>query len=161
MSSLNPLSPVTYCRRNLNRIVPMTVVIVLSVFLIASVVTIVNSVDLTVTTIYNYTKIATPIIPQRAALSVDDATTALVRKEPASGRIIDSGAFFMNINTVFGRVPFICFALSEQDRDFLMQRSGDHLIEGRLPKIGKPEAVLSTGLVHNKKLKLGRYRRRA
>jgi hypothetical protein len=155
MSALRPLSPITYCRRNLNRIVPMAVVIVLSVFLIASVVTIVNSVDLTVTTIYNYTQIATPIIPQRSTLSVDDSSEAIVRKQPGIDQIMDSGAFFMNINTVFGRVPFICFALTDPQRDYLMHRAGDRLTSGRLPVAGRPEAILSEGLVRNKKLKLG------
>jgi hypothetical protein len=133
----------------------MAVVIVLSVFLIASVVTIVNSVDLTVTTIYNYTQIATPIIPQRSALSVDSATEETVRSEPGIDKVMNSGAFFMNINTVFGRVPFICFALSDEQRNYLLQRSGDRLISGRMPIAGRPEAVLSEGLVRNKKLKLG------
>jgi hypothetical protein len=41
---------------------PLAFVIVLSVFLIASVVTIVDSIDLTVLTIYNYTKAFTPVI---------------------------------------------------------------------------------------------------
>ena len=36
-------------------------------FLIASVVTIVNSIDLTVLTIYNYTKVFTPVLPRIAA----------------------------------------------------------------------------------------------
>jgi hypothetical protein len=133
----------------------MAVVIVLSVFLIASVVTIVNSVDLTVTTIYNYTKIVTPIIPQRSALSVDSATSALVQQHPGIDRTINSGAFFMNINTVFGRVPFICFAVTNEQRDYLMRRAGDQLSAGRMPIIGRPEAALSDGLVRNKKLKLG------
>ncbi len=133
----------------------MAVVIVLSVFLIASVVTIVNSVDLTVTTIYNYTQIATPIIPQRSTLSVDDSSEAIVRKQPGIDQIMDSGAFFMNINTVFGRVPFICFALTDPQRDYLMHRAGDRLTSGRLPVAGRPEAILSEGLVRNKKLKIG------
>jgi hypothetical protein len=133
----------------------MAVVIVLSVFLIASVVTIVNSVDLTVTTIYNYTQIVTPIIPQRSALSVDGDTEALVRRQKGIDKVINSGAFFMNINTVFGRVPFICFALNDNLRDYLMRRAGDHLVAGRMPTAGRPEAVLSEGLVRNKKLKLG------
>jgi ABC-type antimicrobial peptide transport system permease subunit len=133
----------------------MAVVIVLSVFLIASVVTIVNSVDLTVTTIYNYTKIATPIIPQRSALSVDSDSENIVKRQPGIDRMMDSAAFFMNINTVFGRVPFICFALNDGDRAYLLRRSGDRLTSGRMPIAGRPEAVLSEGLVRNKKLKLG------
>jgi putative ABC transport system permease protein len=133
----------------------MAVVIVLSVFLIAAVVTIVNSVDLTVTTIYNYTKVVTPIIPQHSALSVDTHDESLLKHTGGVGRVIDTSGFFMNINTVFGEVPFICFGLNEADRDYVLGLSGDHLSAGRWPESGKPEAVLAEGLVRNKKLKLG------
>ena len=61
------MNPITYFRRNLGRTLPLAFVIVLSVFLIASVVTIVNSIDLTVLTIYNYTKVFTPVMPRIAA----------------------------------------------------------------------------------------------
>lgn len=155
MAATNPLSPLTYCRRNLPRIVPMSIVIVLSVFLIAAVVTIVNSVDLTVTTIYNYTRIVTPIIPQHSALSVDPHDESLVKHAAGVGRAIDTSGFFMNINTVFGQVPFICFGLSAPDRNYVLGLSHDHLSAGRWPQDGKPEAVISEGLVRNKKLKLG------
>lgn len=155
MSATNPLSPLTYCRRNLPRIVPMAIVIVLAVFLIAAVVTIVNSVDLTVTTVYDYTRVVTPIIPQHSALSVDPHDESLVKEAKGVGRTIDTSGFFMNINTVFGEVPFICFGLSDADRNYVLSLSHDKLVAGRWPKPGKPEAVLSEGLVRNKKLKLG------
>jgi len=155
MSRLNPLSPITYCRRNLTRILPMSFVIVLSVFLIASVVTIVNSIDLTVSTIYNYTKIVSLVIPQRSELSVDDADVAISRSMPNAQRVIPTGGFFMNIRTVFGEVPFIAFGLTDADRDYVLGKSGDRLSSGRMPMRGRAEAVLSSGLVRNKHLKLG------
>ena len=37
-AAMNPLSGFVYCRRNVSRVVPMGLVIVLSVFLIASVI---------------------------------------------------------------------------------------------------------------------------
>ena len=56
-------------------------------FLIASVVTIVNSIDLTVLTIYNYTKVFTPVLPRLAAavpgqdvIQVPAAIQAQIRK---------------------------------------------------------------------------------
>jgi ABC-type antimicrobial peptide transport system permease subunit len=151
----HPLSPITYCRRNLPRIVPMSFVIVLSVFLVATVVTIVNSVDLTVTTVYNYTRVMTPIVPQRDSLSVDDADRAIAAREPGVDRVIDSQGMFMNINTVFGQVPFVLIAVPPDQRDYLIRRGGDRLVSGRMPIPGRPEAVLSIGLVRNRKFKLG------
>lgn len=155
LESAHPLSAATYCRRNVGRLAPMALVIVLSVFLVAAVVTIVNSVDLTVTTIYNYTKIATIVIPQRTGFEVDDKNRAIVQAEPGVERVIESSGFFMNLNTVFGGTPFIAFAIPVEDRDYLLRKSGDWLAQGRLPIPGEAEAVLSDGLVRNKKLKIG------
>ena len=133
----------------------MGIVIVLSVFLIGSVVTIVNSVDLTVTTIYNYTKVTSPIIPQHSGLKIDPADRTIVASEPGIDRIIESSGFFLNINTVFGKAPFICFGVGDAERDYLMRRAGDKLAAGRMPFPGAAEAVLSEGLVRNKHLKIG------
>ncbi|HEY3331077.1 MAG TPA: FtsX-like permease family protein [Capsulimonadaceae bacterium] len=154
-ANAHPLSPATYCQRNFMRLVPMAVVIILSVFLVAAVVTIVNSIDLTVTTIYNYTKTATIVIPQRTGFSVDPENRAIIQREPGVDRVIESSGFFMNLNTVFGGTPFIAFAMPIADRDYLLRKSGDWLAEGRMPIPGQAEAVLSDGLVRNKKLKMG------
>ena len=136
--------------------------IVLSVFLIAAVVTIVNSIDLTVLTIYNYTQSFTPVIPrftQSASpfqvLTVPPEIQAAIRKRPDVDQAIETSGFFFNVNTVFGQVPFVCFSVTDAQRDYLLRRAGDSLAEGRMPAPGLPEAVISEGLARNKKLKLG------
>ncbi len=134
---------------------PLGFVIVLSVFLIASVVTIVNSIDLTVLTIYSYTRAFTPIIPRSGRLRVDPDIAAQVRKMPQVDRAIDTSGFFFSVNTVFGPFPFICLGVTPNDRDYLLQRAGDRLVSGRMPAPGQPEAVVSEGLVRNKKLHIG------
>ncbi|MDQ2800470.1 MAG: ABC transporter permease [Armatimonadota bacterium] len=129
--------------------------IVLSVFLIASVVTIVDSIDLTVLTIYNYTKAFTPVIPRSGRLRVPPEIRAQVAKMPGVDRTIETSGFFFNVNTVFGQLPFVCFAVTDDERAYLMRRAGVSLESGRMPAPGAPEAVISEGLVRNKKLKLG------
>jgi hypothetical protein len=152
---VRPLSPITYFRRNLGRTLPLGFVIVLSVFLIASVVTIVNSIDLTVLTIYGYTRYFNPVIPRAGHLRVDAPTLARIAAEPDRDRTIDASGFFFNINTVFGSLPFVCLGVDDADRDYLMHRAGDSLGAGRMPKSGLPEAVVSEGIVRNRKLKIG------
>lgn len=129
--------------------------IILSVFLIASVVTIVNSIDLTVLTIYNYTRVFTPIIPRSGHLHVSAPIQKQVRAYPETDRVIDNSSFFFNINTVFGRVPFACFGVSDDDRNYLIARGHDRLTSGRLPIAGEPEAIISEGIARNRKVKLG------
>jgi len=158
-----PLNPITYFRRNLGRTLPLAFVIVLSVFLIASVVTIVNSIDLTVLTIYNYTKVFTPVIPRIAAAVPGESVIRVpadiktqIQKTPGVERTIETSGFFFNINTVFGPFPFVCFGVTDGDRDYLLHRAGDTLLPGgRMPTPGQPEAVISEGLARNKKVKIG------
>ena len=150
------MNPITYFRRNLGRTLPLAFVIVLSVFLIASVVTIVNSIDLTVLTIYNYTKVFTPVLPRAIQPRVPAEVQAQIRKTPGVDRMIETSGFFFNINTVFGKLPFVCFGVTDDNRAYLMKRAGVSLEPGgRLPESGKAEAVISEGLARNKKVKVG------
>ncbi|MDR3707291.1 MAG: ABC transporter permease [Capsulimonadaceae bacterium] len=151
----HPLSPLTYCRRNIRRLLPMAVVIVLSVFLVASVVTIVDSVDLTVTTVYNYTRVLTVVIPQRSSLAIDPDDRNRIAGIPGVDRIIDGSGFFMSLNTVFGATPFLVMAVTDSSRNYILQRANDHLSAGRMPVPGAAEAVLSDGIVRNKRLRIG------
>lgn len=137
--------------------------IVLSVFLIASIVTVVNSIDLTVLTIYNYTKVFTPVLPRIAAavpgldvVRVPPEVQAQIKKTPNVDRMIETSGFFFNINTVFGPFPFVCFGVTDENRDYLLKRAGDSLVPGgRMPAPGQAEAVISEGLARNKKVKVG------
>ena len=71
-------------------------------------------------------------------------------------RTIETSGFFFNINTVFGPFPFVCFGVTDGDRDYLLKRAGDSLVAGgRMPTPGQPEAVISEGLARNKKVKIG------
>lgn len=151
----NPLSPLVYFRRNPSRALPMGGVIVLSVFLIASVAILANSIDLTVRTIYRYTEFFTYVIPQRQNRSVPEDQQALIQADPRVERVIQGGIFFANIKTVMGRLPFVVLGVEEEDRDYLMNRMGTRLLSGRMPADGMPEAVLSEPIAENKKLKLG------
>jgi hypothetical protein len=151
----HPLSALVYFRRNPGKVLPMGFVIVLSVFLIASVATIVNSIDLTILTIYGYTRHYTYVIPQRVTLDVPEDQAAIVRKDPRTDRVMEGSVLFTNIKTVMGRFPFVVLGLDEENRDYLLRRVGTRLVAGRMPAEGMPEAVLSEPLVRNKKLKLG------
>ena len=152
----NPLSPFVYFSRNPSKVLPMGLVIVLSVFLIASVATMVDSIDLTIQTMYAYTKSFTYVVPQRVTQKVPADQIAIIKNDPRVDRVMESSAFFTSVKTVFGRFPFIVIGVSDQDRAYLMQRVGTSLLPGgRMPADGMPEAVLSEPIAENKKVKIG------
>ena len=151
----HPLSAFIYFRRNPSKVLPMGSVIVLAVFLIASIATIANSIDLTVRTIYRYTEFFTYVIPQRTTLSVPEDQKEIVKADDRIERSFEGSIFFINIKTVVGRLPFVVLGVSEDNRNHLMNRMGATLKEGRMPAEGMPEVVLSEPIVENKQLKIG------
>ena len=151
----NPLSPATYFQRNPGKVLPMGFVIVLCVFLIASIATMVNSIDLTILTIYGYTRSFTYAIPQRVSLRIPDDQVKIMQADPRIDRVFEGSVFFTNIKTVMGRFPFVVLGVTKDNRDYLLKRINTKLIAGRMPAEGMPEAVLSEPIAQNKKVKVG------
>jgi putative ABC transport system permease protein/lipoprotein-releasing system permease protein len=133
----------------------MGFVIVLCVFLICAIATLANSIDRTILTIYGYTKYFTYILPQRVTLKVPDSEVEIVRRDPRTDRVMEAGFFFTNINTIIGRLPFVVLGLTKDNREYLLERIGTEIVEGRLPAEGMPEAVLSEPIAKNKGVKVG------
>ena len=134
----------------------MGLVILLSVFLIASVATMVDSIDLTITTIYAYTRSFTYAVPQRVTQRVPASQIAIIRADPRTDRVMEASLFFTNIKTVFGRFPFVVLGVSDDNRAYLMRKVGTSLLPGgRMPADGMPEAVISEPIAENKHMKVG------
>jgi ABC-type lipoprotein release transport system permease subunit len=148
------LSPLLYIRRNPGKTLPIAFVIVLAVSLVASIVTIVHSIDLTIFTLYGYNRYLTGITP-RNALTVDEAEIAKVRRLPELGKLYPSHSYQTLVKTIFGKMVFPIFGLDPAGRDELMRRCGIRLAAGRLPEDGKPEAAISDQVATNLGLKLG------
>ena len=150
----SPLSPLTYFRRCPGRTLPMAFVIVLAVAAVASVVTIVHSIDLTVFTLYGYNRYLTGITP-RNALTIPEDQMAKVRTIPELGEVCPSHSYQVMVKTIFGKMFFPIFGLDEHGRTLAMQRVGVSLATGRLPVDGEPEMVMSEDVARNLNLKLG------
>jgi ABC-type lipoprotein release transport system permease subunit len=150
----HPLSPWLYFRRNPGKTLPVVFVIVVSVALVASIVTLVNSIDLTVLTMYGYQRHFSVITP-RNALEVSEEVIQEIRKEPLIGKMYSAQPAFTVVKTVFGKMPFVVFGLSSDAREEIMRRCGLALAMGRLPCEGAPEVALSEEIARNRRLKLG------
>ena len=133
----------------------MAFVIVLSVFLIATISTLANSIDRTIFTIYGYTNYFTYVIPQRVTHVVPADQLAIIKADPRVDRIMEASLFFTNIKTVIGSLPFVVLGLSQENENYLLERIGTKILEGRMPAEGMPEAALSEPLAKNKHLKVG------
>src|SRR5438270_11796785 len=102
------LNPFLYVRRNPGKTLPIAFVIVLAVTLVASIVSIVHSIDLTIFTLYGYNRYLTGITP-RNALDVDETEIAKIRKLPELGHLYSSHSYQTMIKTIFGKMVFPIF----------------------------------------------------
>lgn len=128
--------------------------IVVSVALVASVVTLVNSIDLTVLTMYGYQRHLTVLTPRNALVVSDDIVEA-VRRDPLTGEMYLTQPAFTVVKTIFGKMPFVVFGLSAEARVVVFDKCGLQLASGRLPADGRPEVVLHDDIARNRRLKLG------
>ena len=143
-----------YFRRNPGKTLPVVFVITVAVALVASVVTLVASIDLTVLTMYGYNRYFTVITP-RNALAVSDEVDSTIRAEPLTAKVYTGKPAFTFVKTIFGKMPFVVFGLEREARDTLLNRCGIRLVSGRLPEEGKPEVALSSEIARNRRLKIG------
>lgn len=151
---ISALSPLTYFRRNLGKTLPMAFVIVLSVMMVASVVTIIRSIDLTVFTLYGYNRFLTGLTP-RNALVIDEKQVAKVRNLPELGVMYPTHSYSVLVKTIFGKMPFPLFGLDEPGRNLILERCSVRIAKGRMPIDGQPEAVISDDVARNMGLKIG------
>jgi ABC-type lipoprotein release transport system permease subunit len=151
---LSVLSPLVYCRRNPGRVLPPAFVIVLAVTLVAGVVSIVRSINLTVYTLYGNNRYFTGLTP-RNALHIDPAQIDKIKKLPELGTLCPTHSYQTMVKTIFGKMPFPLFGLDKPCRELLLQRCGLKLVAGRMPAEGAPEVVISDLVAKNLGLKIG------
>ncbi len=149
-----PLSPNLYFRRNLGKTLPMAFVIVLAVTLVSSVVTIVQSIDLTVYTLYGYNRYLTGITP-RNALRIDPSEIDKVRALPELGVLCPTHSYQTMVKTIFGKMVLPIFGVDPANRDLLLQRCGIRIAKGHLPGEGEAEAAISDDVARNLGIHLG------
>ena len=153
-STHSVLSPVLYLRRNVRRVLPTMLVIVLAVTLVCSIVTIVGTIDKTVFTLYGYNRYLTGITP-RNALRVNEEELAKIRALPEIGKFYQAHSYQTQVKTIFGKMPFPLFGLEPEARQMLMDRCHVHLKSGRLIEEGEPECMMSAQVAQNLGFKIG------
>jgi ABC-type lipoprotein release transport system permease subunit len=148
------LHPLTYCLRNPGKTLPIAFVIVLAVTLVASVVSVVRSIDLTIFTLYGYTRYLTGLTP-RNDIRVDPTEIAKIKALPELGELYPAHSYQVMVKTIFGKMPFALFGLDPAGRERILERCGLRLAAGKLPTDGEPEAVVSEEVARNLGLKIG------
>jgi ABC-type lipoprotein release transport system permease subunit len=157
-SARRPLATTTYLLRNAGKTLPLIGVIMLAVMLIAGIVAMIDSITYSIETIYSYSVNFLAISPRG-----DPTLTARYRAEVVKGspvpieRIMVCRAAGTQVNSIVGKWPFFVVGMNGEkgDVDFWLKRLNVSGVEGRLPRKGKPEAIVSDPVARNLHLRLG------
>jgi ABC-type lipoprotein release transport system permease subunit len=151
---LPPLSPLTYYRRNLARTLPVGGAIAISVFLISSIVTLLNSVDQSILVNYGFLQRFSALTSQ---FETEPSAEVVAKTQNSKHlkKVISSVPYFITIQTVFGRMPVPIYGLDTKDAQEMAALTGNTLVAGRWPLPNEPEIVLTRAWANNKKLKIG------
>ncbi len=152
LPTLPPLSPLTYYRRNISRTLPVGGAIAISVFLIAAIVTLLNSVDASISTHYGFVR-RFSVLTTQLEQDVPAGLIERVRKVPEVSRIVPALAYVISLKTVFGELPVPVYGMQPDDYDSVLEATGNHLAPGgRMPHVNAAEVVLSRTWAHNDSL---------
>ncbi len=153
---MRPLSPTTYLVRNAGKTIPLVGVIVLAVLLVCGIISLINSIPLSIRVIYSYNKEFLGVSPRGDPSQTPKIVAEMKAKSPIPiERAIICRATTNQVRSIVGKWPFVVIGLAPADMDWYLQRQLSKGINGRLPKDGAPEAIISGPVARNLNLKIG------
>lgn len=151
-----PLAPATYLLRNARRTLPLTGVILLAVLLISGIVSMIDSIPLSIRTIYRYSEHSLGVTPRGDPSLTESIRQEILAESPVPiERIVVCRAAGSQVQSIVGKWPFVVLGLKPDDLKFMLKELGSTRVEGRLPEVGAPEVVISEPVARNLSLKIG------
>lgn len=151
-----PLVASTFLLRNLGKTIPLVAVIVLAVLLISGIVAMIDSIPLSIRTIYRYSQQMVGVTPRG-----DPAQTPIIRERIEKeapvplDRVIVCRATGAQVRSIVGKWPFVVLGLEQGDIRYFLDRMDSRGVAGRLPAPGAPEALVSEPVARNLGLRQG------
>lgn len=152
----DPFKPAVYLKRNSSKTLPLVGVIIAAVMLLAGVVAIIDSIPLSIRTIYNYSRFSLGITMRGDADLTPQVAARIEAESPiAVERIMVCRLSEMQVKSLVGSWPFAVVGMNQEDMAYYVERLGVTSIEGSLPAAGAPEALISEPIARNLDLKVG------
>jgi len=153
---LRPLAPATYLIRNTGKTIPLTSVILLAVMLVAGIVSMIDSIPYSIRTMYSYSKTMLGISPRGDPEMTSKIIEQVKQESPVPlERVVLCRASGAQVKSIVGKWPFVVLGLPPEDLKYVLRKLGGENVQGRLPKPGAPEVVVSEPVARNLSLKIG------
>lgn len=152
----NPLHPSVYLVRNASKTLPLMGVILLAVMLIAGIVSLINSIPLSIKTIFSYSKRYAGVTP-RGDFSMTPVLKETIEAETpvALDRVMTVRGVDFEVRSIVGNWPFVALAMDQEDMRYYVDILGSRGMEGRYPEPGAAEVLVSSPLARNLGLSIG------
>jgi ABC-type lipoprotein release transport system permease subunit len=122
----------------------------LAVMLIAGIVALMNSIPLSVKTIYSYSRFSLGVSPRGDQSQLDEIRARLDTGAPVPiERVIVCRANTAMVDSIVGKWPFVVFGFEDEDMRYYVEKLGGTLVEGRYPTGDLPLAVVSHPVATN------------
>jgi len=156
MGRRSPLKAGTYLLRNKGKSLPLVGVIVLAVMLVSGIVSMMDSIPLSIRTIYSYSRNYAGLTPRGDPTQTLRIKEIVEEESPVKpDRIMFVRGLDLNVMSIVGKWPFVILALQPEDIPYYLEHVGPGKLEGRLPNDGEPEVVMSEPVMRNLHVKVG------
>ena len=156
MTTSRPLAPRVYLLRNAGKTAPLIAVITLAVMLIMGIVSMIDSIPLSIKTIYSYSQYSLGISPRGDPSGTPKIVKEIQDKCPEPiEKLMLARASSAQVKSIVGKWPFVVLGVTRTDMEYFLKKLGSTGIDGRLPKSGEPEVVISRPVAKDLNLKLG------
>ena len=153
---VHPLSPTIFLRRNAGKTLPLIAVISLAVMLVQSIIALINSIPLSIQTIYRYTDRFLGVSPRLDPNLTTQFVKDLTSNPPVEiERVILCRGSGAQVKSIVGKWPFAVMGFEKDDMEYYLKRQAYKGILGRRPIDGKPEMMVSTPVAQNLGVKIG------
>lgn len=149
-----PLSIFTYYLRNKRKAVPVVILLVLAVFIINVLVNIIGSINGTFQKSFESYKYVTQV-DQGKKGKIDEATIDKIKDLPGVKDVFKGGSNWTNLPMIAGNTGISIFVLNQDDTKKMLGVFSARLAEGRLPKPGSNEVIISRSIANAKNIKVG------
>lgn len=151
-----PLSSSTFLFRNLKKTLPLIGVILLAVMLVCGIVAMMNAIPYSIRTTYAYSQEFVAITPRGDPTLPPVIANRVAAEAPVKvSEVMFCRATGTQVRSIVGKWQFANLGLKEADVPFYLERMKVTSIDGRVPKKGQPEVLVSEPVARNLGLKIG------
>jgi len=152
---MDPLSPWTYGRRNVHKVLPALIILTFVVLLVFVILSTLGGLRESMLVYTGEFDAWTLVFPKKDT-RLPKALLQEIGVHPAVERMIDSRNCFVRVKTLIGPMPFNLRAGRREENKFLLQRVNARLREGKLPEPGTNEVAIHENIMKANGWSLGR-----